>query len=83
MSTEQEKTVKPYDYEVGHWMVAGDNGQVTIVMGTQLLGQRGKREAVPLKEATVEALQEVADRLIATGIAMHKDAQTRLTGVQQ
>ena len=83
MLTEAEMTVKPYDYEVGHWMVDGNNGQVTVSIGTQLLGQCGKREPVPLKEGTIETLQEVADKLIATGIAMHKDAQARLTGMKQ
>jgi len=71
--------MKPYDYEVGHWMIQNGSGNITISIGTQILTELGKREAVPLKEGTIEALQTTADRLIATAEAMKKEAEQLLT----
>ena len=74
--------VKPYSYEVGHWMVQNEAGNITISIGTQILTEVGKKEAVPLKWGTVDALRETADRLIATAIAMNKQAESLLTGIE-
>jgi hypothetical protein len=65
---------KPYVYEVGHWMVQGDTGNITISIGTHVLTELGKHEVVPLKSGTAEALRETAERLILTAAKMQEEA---------